>query len=226
MTVTGPDDAPRLVGDVRAALRAAADPSRAAGQQAYMKSTLPFLGVRVPDARRVTQAVLPRGAGDALLLVVARTLWDEADHREEWYAALAVLARVRPDPSTVPFIEHCVRTGRWWDVTDELAHRVADLHDAFPAPAAAVVRRWSVDPDLWLRRLAVLSQLGRRDRLDQQLLVEVIEPNRADPEFFLRKAIGWALRDHARVDPAWVRRYVDTHELSPLSRREALKHLG
>lgn len=224
--MNGPDDAPLLVGDVRAALRSAADPTRAAGQQAYMKSARPFLGVRVPDARRVTRAALPPGVDDALLLTVARTLWDEATHREEWYAALAVLGRVRPDPAIVPFVEHCVRTGQWWDVTDELAHRVADLHDTHPAATAALVRRWSVDEDFWLRRLAILSQLGRRDRVQETLLAAVIEPNRADREFFVRKAIGWALRDHARVAPEWVRRYVDTHELSPLSRREALKHLG
>ena len=79
--------------------------------------------------------------------------------------------------------------------------------------------------DLWLRRLAILSQLGRRDRVDLALLADVIEPNTADPEFFIRKAIGWALREVARVDPAWVRTFVEEHELSPLSRREALKHL-
>ena len=88
-----------------------------------------------------------------------------------------------------------------------------------------MVRRWSTDDFLWVRRLAIISQLGRRDRVDLDLLAEVIEPNLADPEFFVRKAVGWALREAARVDPDWVRSYVAGHELSPLSRREALKHL-
>jgi 3-methyladenine DNA glycosylase AlkD len=79
---------------------------------------------------------------------------------------------------------------------------------------------------MWVRRLAILSQLGRRDRVDRALLADVIEPNRADGEFFIRKAIGWALREYARVDPDWVREYVAGHELSALTRREALKHLG
>ena len=89
----------------------------------------------------------------------------------------------------------------------------------------SVLREWSTDDVMWLRRVAILGQLGLRDRVDLDLLADVIEPNRGDPEFFVRKAIGWALREVARWNPAWVRAYVDGTELSPLSRREALKHL-
>ncbi|WP_460773806.1 DNA alkylation repair protein [Microbacterium sp. GXF7504] len=210
---------------IRRRLRDAGDPARAVGQQAYMKSALPFHGVRVPDARRIAQTAA-RGHDDTTLVEASRMLWAEATHREEWYAAMALLGRVTPHPSLVSDIEHMVRTGRWWDVTDELAHRLADLHDAFPAETAEVVLRWCVDGDLWIRRIAVLSQLGRRDRVDAGLLAAVIEPNRGDGEFFIRKAIGWALREYARVVPDWVRTYVDTHGLSALTRREALKHLG
>jgi 3-methyladenine DNA glycosylase AlkD len=122
--------------------------------------------------------------------------------------------------------EHLTTTGAWWDHVDDLAHRVAELHDAHPTEAAAIVRRWSTADDLWLRRLAIISQLGRRDRVDPVLLAEVIEPNIADREFFIRKAIGWALREYARVEPEWVRTFVADHDdLSGLSKREALKHL-
>ena len=89
-----------------------------------------------------------------------------------------------------------------------------------------VLLAWSTDPSPWLRRLAIIGQLGRRDRVDRELLAAVIEPNVADPDFFVRKAIGWALREVARHDPDWVRAFVEAHELSPLSRREALKHLS
>ena len=101
----------------------------------------------------------------------------------------------------------------------------ADLHDAQPGPTAALVLDWSRDENLWIRRTAILSQLGRRDRVDPEVLTGTIEPNLADREFFIRKAIGWALREYARVAPDWVRAYVADHDLSPLSRREALKHL-
>ena len=111
---------------------------------------------------------------------------------------------------------------------DETAHRIADLHDVHPDETGVVVRRWCTEDDVWLRRLAIISQRGRRDRVDAQLLGAVIEPNLTDPEAFIRKAIGWALREYARVRPEWVRSFIAAHEdaLSPLSRREALKHLG
>ncbi|MFD4957546.1 DNA alkylation repair protein [Microbacterium sp. NPDC058389] len=216
-----------LAEDIRSALREAADPDRAPGQQAYMKSDMPFLGVRVPDARRVAKS-RAKGRDAAALRATALELWDAADHREERYAAMALLslAPVRADPAVVPLVEHMVRTGQWWDYTDELAHRLAELHDARPIETAALVHTWARDPDLWIRRIAILSQLGRGIRLDPAVLADTIAPSTADPEFFLRKAIGWALREYARVAPEWVRAYVDEHEVSPLTRREALKHVG
>ncbi|HEX5857712.1 MAG TPA: DNA alkylation repair protein [Microbacterium sp.] len=216
-----------LVRGIRVSLQDAADPRRAAGQQAYMKSAMPFLGVGVPQTRRIARAAAKGVRGAAVLRGAARRLWDEAAHREERYAAMSLLA-VRPasdDLSVAPLIEHMVRTGQWWDYTDELSHRLADLHDRHPEAAAALVRTWSVDDDMWMRRIAIISQLGRRDRVDPELLAAVIEPNVEDRAFFVRKAIGWALREYARVAPEWVRAFADAHALAPLSRREALKHL-
>lgn len=212
---------------VRQRLREAADPTRAPGQQVYMKSNMPFLGVRVPQVRRIA-----RMAANGLncpddVRAAARTLWDEATHREERYAGIGLLGllQVRGDLANAPLVEHMVRTGRWWDFTDDLAHVVAAMLDANPVEAAVIVGRWSADDDLWLRRLAILAQLQRGVRTDVGLLVDVIQRNLSDKEFFIRKAIGWALRDYARTAPNWVRAYVESHELSPLSRREAVKHL-
>ncbi|GAA3667591.1 DNA alkylation repair protein [Nocardioides ginsengisoli] len=194
-----------------------------------MKSAMPFLGVRVPEVRRLVRALVKeRGEREpAVLVAAARELWDDATHREERYAAAALLGLrpLRGDLSLVPLHEHVARTGAWWDHVDEAAHRIADLHDVHPIETAAIVRRWSRDESLWVRRLAILGQLGRRDRIDLDLLAAVLEPNLGDGEFFIRKAVGWSLREAARVDPDWVRAYADDHALSPLSRREALKHL-
>jgi 3-methyladenine DNA glycosylase AlkD len=90
-----------------------------------------------------------------------------------------------------------------------------------------ILRAWSKDPDMWIRRSAITAQLAAKAATDPELLASVIEANLSDPEFFIRKAIGWALREYAKTDPAWVREFVDRHgtELSPLSRREALKNL-
>lgn len=220
-----------LVDRIRADLARESDPDRAPGMQAYMKSALPFLGIRVPRVRAITRAAARAEAGAEVdeLVDAARELFDGAGHREEWYAALALMAlpAARGRPELIPTHEHFATSGAWWDVVDETAHRIADLHDAHPRDTARVVRDWSTHDDLWLRRLAIISQLGRKDRVDAALLAEVIDANVSDREFFVRKAIGWALREYARARPEWVRAFVAAHgeRLSPLSRREALKHL-
>jgi len=217
-----------LVDGIRADLRAAADPERAPAMAAYMKSTMPYLGVGRPHVRRIARTAA-RGRPDDLATRVAdvRDLWERATFREERYAAqdLLALTPARARLELLDLHEHIARSGAWWDHVDEQAHRVAETLDAHPEVAARI-RRWSTDESLWVRRLAIIGQLGRRERVDRDLLTDVIEPNVADPEFFVRKAIGWALREVARHDPVWVRAFADAHPLSPLSRREALKRLG
>lgn len=219
-----------LADRIRLALRDVADPAMAPGQQAYMKSSMPFLGVKVPEARRLTRA-LARGNTDAGdLHASALDLWREATHREERYAAteLMGLRPLRGRLDQMPVHEEMIRTGAWWDHVDEVSHRLAETLAAHPAEMGPVLLMWSRDEDLWIRRASIISQLGRRDETDVDLLVGVIAPNLGDAEFFIRKAIGWALREYAKSDPGWVRAFVAAHgsELSGLSRREALKHLG
>jgi 3-methyladenine DNA glycosylase AlkD len=220
-----------LVSDIRDALREAADPERAPGMQAYMKSSMPYRGVSLPAVRAIAKTAArsyPPLTLDELETAV-RILWDEADFREERYAASELLGEkiAAGRLELVPLYEHLATTGAWWDHVDALSQRITGLHDAHPVETAAIVRHWSTADDMWLRRLAIISQLGRQDRLDTGLLADVIRPNVTDREFFIRKAIGWALRQHARVDPAWVRAFVaDHHDLSNLSKREALKHIG
>jgi 3-methyladenine DNA glycosylase AlkD len=222
-----------LADAVRAALAAAGDPERARGAQAYMKSAMPFHGVAVPEVRRIARAALAAGPSldrqawhDTVL-----ELWDGATHREERYAALALIrsprAAAHQDLASLELYRHLVVTGAWWDLVDDLAHAVGAVLRSVGPPAAAVVRAWSRDDDLWLRRVAVLCQLGAGAATDRALLADCIEANLADSAFFIRKAIGWALRDLARADPAWVTAFVEAagDRLSPLSRREATKHL-
>jgi 3-methyladenine DNA glycosylase AlkD len=221
-----------LADQVREALRDGADPERASAMAAYMKSAetgnLPFLGVRRPDVRRIVRAAAKDHVDVATLPTVVRELWDDAEFREERYAAqdLVALRWSRGRLDLLDLYRHMAVTGAWWDHVDEVAHRIGDLAVTHPDEIGPVLRAWSRDPSPWLRRLAILGQLRRRDRVDLALLAEVIEPNLADPDFFVRKAIGWALRDVARYHPDWVRRYVLDHPLSALSRREALKHLS
>ncbi|MFJ6534192.1 DNA alkylation repair protein [Microbacterium sp. NPDC091662] len=216
-----------LVQSIRSALRQEADPTLAPAQQAYMKSALPFLGARVPRVRAVTRGLAREVKQAAVLRGTALVLWREAAFREERYAASALMA-LRPVRARLDMLdvhEEMIRTGAWWDHVDEVSHRLTETLDAHPAEMTPVLRTWSRDDDFWVRRASIISQLGRRDATDRELLATVIEPNLADAEFFIRKAIGWALRELGKTDPAWVRTFVESHELSPLSRREALKLL-
>ena len=223
-----------LVETVRATLAGAGDPERAAAQQAYMKSALPFRGIAAPELRRLLRPLLAayqpsqRDAWEATV----RELWDGATHREERYAAIAVArhrkAREWQDPAALDLYRHLVVTGAWWDLVDEIAaHLVGGVLAGHRDAVTPVMRAWSRDDDLWVRRTAVLSQVRHRDDTDRTLLHDVIAANVADTSFWLRKAIGWALRELARTDPDWVRAEVDRlgPALSGLSRREALRHL-
>jgi 3-methyladenine DNA glycosylase AlkD len=221
-----------LADEIRADLRASADPSRAPGMQAYMKSPMPYLGVRVPRVRAIVRAAARSRPpeSNAELVDTVRALWFDAQYREERYGATALLdvpaARRLQTPDLVDFHAELIVSGAWWDHVDELSHRVGELLLAFPADITPVARGWQRASDPWLRRASIICQLGARQRTDRDLLVDAILANAADDGFFLRKAIGWALRDYARTDPDWVRAFVAEHdELSPLSRREALKHL-
>lgn len=192
-----------------------------------MKSALPFLGVRVPGVRAVARGLAREVTDTAVLRGTALVLWREAAFREERYAASALMA-LRPVRARLDMLdvhEEMIRTGAWWDHVDEVSHRLTETLDAHPAEMTPVLRTWSRDDDFWVRRASIISQLGRRGATDRELLATVIEPNLADTEFFIRKAIGWALRELSKTDPAWVRAFVESHELSPLSRREALKLL-
>jgi 3-methyladenine DNA glycosylase AlkD len=124
--------------------------------------------------------------------------------------------------------EEMIVTGAWWDFVDVIAsHQLGDILRAEPRRMKPLMRRWATDRDMWKRRAAILCQLGFRRETDLDLLYACIEPSLESKEFFLRKAIGWALRQYAWTDPREVRRYVTANRerLSPLSVREAMKNI-
>lgn len=224
----------QLVTAVRHGLAAAGDPERAAGQQRYMKSGMPYRGVRMPDIHRLCRAVfadhiLPdRAAWES----AARTLWDRAEFREERYAAIALTGHRAyasyQDPASLPLYEHLIVSGAWWDYVDDVAiRRVGPILASDPSVVSPLLRAWSTDHDLWRRRTSIIAQIAAKAATDLDLLADCLAPNLGDREFFVRKAIGWALREYAKSDPDWVRRYLADRgdEMSGLSRREAAKHL-
>jgi 3-methyladenine DNA glycosylase AlkD len=220
---------------IRASLRRAADPGRAPAMQAYMKSAMPYLGVAAPERRALVRRAFAAHplASAASWQKAVRELWRKAAYREERYAAVELLFdrryRAFLDLDALALLEELIVTGAWWDYVDPLAaHGLGHLLREEPRKMKRTLRAWSRDPDLWKRRSAILAQLGMKREIDLDLLYDCIEPNLVDPEFFIRKAIGWALRQHAWTDPAEVKRKVRAlgPRLSPLSRREALKNVA
>ena len=214
-------------------MSAAADPERALGQQAYMKSTMPFYGLLQPEVRAIANRVFDGAEMDcARWRLNILQLWRGARRREERYAALHLLRskkhRACVTFDSMPLLEELVVTGAWWDFVDETAGVIGDVLRADPKRMKPLMRRWSTDPNMWKRRVSIICQLAFKKDTDLDLLYANIEPNLDDREFFIRKAIGWALRQHAWTDPKEIARYVRAHEsrLSVLSRREALKNIG
>jgi 3-methyladenine DNA glycosylase AlkD len=226
-----------FVTGVRDALAAAADSSKAPQMQAYMKSAMPYFGIPSAALKSILRTALATPLESRKDWEAAvRLLWDEATHREEWYAALALAGhrhyQSHQDPSVLPLYRHLVVTGSWWDVVDDLAsHKVGPILLRHHESTEPVIREWAVCDKLWLRRTAIICQLGAKHDTDVDLLEFALTSNLEDSSygkvFWIRKAVGWALRQHAKTDPDWVREYVAAYEsdLSGLSKREALKHL-
>ncbi|HEX7824414.1 MAG TPA: DNA alkylation repair protein [Mycobacterium sp.] len=226
--------AAELIDDVRRELAAAADPARAPAMQQYMKSDMPYYGVRLPDVRRICRPIFaahPLESDGAFGDAVDR-LFACATHREERYAAIELakhrLYRTYQTPDRLPLYRRLIVAGAWWDTVDDIAgNLIGPILVAHPGEVRPIVLGWATDENPWVRRTAIIAQLGAKQRTDLGLLTAAIDANAPDKDFFIRKAIGWALRQYARTDPAWVREFVDAREdrLSGLSKREARKHL-
>ncbi len=218
---------------IRGALEREADATRARAMQAYMKSTMPYHGVPMPVVRALCKeafaplAFTSRSAWEREV----RALWKGALFREERYAAMTLTgvraASAYQTPEAMPLYEMMIVTGAWWDLVDELAtNRVGPILRSHPKEMKPLMRAWSKDDNMWKRRTSIICQARSRAQTDVPLLYACIEPSMDSKEFFLRKAIGWALREYAHVDAAEIARYVKKNEtrLSGLSKREALKH--
>jgi 3-methyladenine DNA glycosylase AlkD len=223
-----------LIAAIRRELRASADAAKAPAMQAYMKSAMPYYGVNSPEQHAIWKRVFRDRviAGEAAWRSTVLELWRSARFREERYAAIALTGDRAYRPyqtlAALPMYEELIVTGAWWDYVDAIAgKRIGALLQRFPREMTSTLGAWSRSPDLWKRRSAILAQLGFKDATDLRLLYACIEPNLDDREFFIRKAIGWALRQYAWTDPKEVRRYVRANRdrLSGLSRREALKNI-
>jgi 3-methyladenine DNA glycosylase AlkD len=209
---------------------AARDPARAVAMRAYMRDQFPFLGIGGPDQKTLAREVLaglPR-PGEPDLRAIAKACW-ALPEREYQYFACALLRRhaSRCSPGFLDVALTLVSTKSWWDTVDALAaHVVGRLVEGYPA-LAMDMDDWIHYEDMWVARTAILHQLRYGPRTDADRLFRYCLAQADHRDFFIRKAIGWALREYGKTAPDTVREFVASHrsELSPLSVREALKHL-
>jgi 3-methyladenine DNA glycosylase AlkD len=224
-----PEGAAQAVGD---ALRAAGTPERAAQEKRYLKSELEFFGVAVPELRRIVKAAVRAypGLDEAGLVAWAVALWRPPVHERRTAAVeILTLAAPRLGAGELATVERLLRESRTWALVDGLAVSVAGeiaLHDSRSWP---VIDGWAADADFWVRRSALLALLRgiRTGRPDLTRFTRYAEPLLAEREFFIRKAIGWVLREISRRDPDWVARWTQDHlsQMSGVTFREAVRRL-
>jgi 3-methyladenine DNA glycosylase AlkD len=204
-------------------------PTQAAPMRTYMKDQFPFFGIKSPvRASLVRTFISERGLpsiGD--LEDVTMRLWDVPE-RECQYAALDLIERSlkRLPPESIVWIERLIVTKSWWDTVDQIAsHLVGGLFRRYPEFRDPWIDRWRVAEDIWLRRTTLIFQLGYKRETNADLLFALVRENLGSREFFIQKAIGWALREYSKTDRSAVEAFVAATPITPLSRREALKWL-
>ena len=203
--------------------------SNARGQKRYMKNHFEFLGLKSPVRRELQKpffhaSVLP---DKEYLPVLIEALWN-LNEREYQYFGQELFARylklIREEDISI--LAYMITHKSWWDTVDFIAARlVGPYFNHFPDKIPEVIPAWVNSGNIWLQRSALLFQLHYKEKTDTSLLENIIAKLTPVDEFFINKAVGWILRQYARTNPQWVREYVRMHDLHPLSRREATKHL-
>ncbi|HDJ33541.1 MAG TPA: DNA alkylation repair protein [Bacteroidetes bacterium] len=203
-----------------------ADPAKAVMMKKYMKNRFPFFGIQAPLLRELMRPIFRNvRPGRRELIGVVDELWSR-DHREYQYAAMELADRFQHllTDGDVSFLERLITTRSWWDTVDFLASRLTGKYlQRFPDLVQVVNKKWMESGNLWLQRTCLLFQLKYKEKTNTGLLFANITACAASGEFFLQKAIGWALREYSKTEPETVRKFVATQKLSPLSEREAMK---
>ena len=208
-------------------LKAVANPDDAVAMKAYMKNKFEFLGVKTPVRRKLAKAFFKQQTDSVIDWVFINESWDNP-YRELQYAALDYLESRKKllASSDLPRLKKLAQTKSWWDTIDFLDRLAGSIIARFPE-TKEIILSWSCDKDFWLRRLAIDHQLLRKEETDTELLEKILVNNLGQTEFFINKAIGWALRDYSKTNPGWVRDFIERHqlEMAALSIREGSKYL-
>jgi 3-methyladenine DNA glycosylase AlkD len=206
-----------------------ADPLQAAPMKKYMRDQFEYLGIKSPQFKVLMKELLTTNGLPPIgeLDIILRELWS-LPQREFQYAGTSLLVRSEKElPARfIKTIEYMIVAKSWWDTVDTISGQTLGVHfRRFPNVREKYLAKWRASNNFWLRRATLLFQLNYKKETDFDLLCEIICENLDSKEFFINKAIGWSLRQYARVDPKTVTKFVKSTALHPLSRREAMKHL-
>ena len=215
------------VEDIFQELKEVANPEDAIYMKAYMKDQFEFLGVKTPVRRKLSKVFFKKNSSLAIDWKFIHQAWDNP-YREMQYVVLDYLQLKQKalTPSDLPKIKKLAQTKPWWDTIDFLCRSVGYICLHYPETKKFVLE-WSRDEDFWLRRLAIEHQLLQKEETDVQLLEQILINNLDQTEFFINKAIGWALRDYSKTNPDWVREFIEKYKdrLSKLSIKEGSRYL-
>ena len=216
-----------FVQNLRKALELRATPKNAAQQKAYMRNQYEFFGLKAPEQAELRREFLKTHglAPTDELRTIIRELWQQPE-REFQYFGMMILEKYikKVDADFISLLEFMISTKSWWDTVDMIAARLVGVHfKIFPGQIPVYTEKWMASGNFWLQRTALLFQLKYKKDTDTGLLFNLVERLADEDEFFIRKAIGWALREYSKTDPEAVISFVESHELKPLSRKEALR---
>ena len=215
------------VEDIFQGLKEVANPEDAIHMEAYMKDQFEFLGVKTPVRRKLSKVFFKKNSSPAIDWKFIHQAW-ENPYREMQYVVLDYLQLKQKalKPSDLLKIKKLAQTKPWWDTIDFLCRSVGFICLHYPETKKFVLE-WSRDEDFWLRRLAIEHQLLQKEETDVQLLEQILINNLNQTEFFINKAIGWALRDYSKTNPDWVLEFIEKYKyrLSKLSIKEGSKYL-
>jgi len=206
-------------------LEAAADPEKAKSMSAYLKDQFAFLGIQKPEREALTKDFLKQKKKEPVDWDFIENCYARPE-REFHYLAVGYILQMKDkfEPEDLESIESLITRNSWWDTVDMFNIPIGFMFLKYPQ-IAETLKGWMTSGNMWLRRSSIIFQLHLKEKTDTALLAEAIEKNLGSKEFFINKAIGWALREYSKTGPEWVRAFLNTHELAPLSVKEASKYI-
>ncbi|QCQ03837.1 DNA alkylation repair protein [Ligilactobacillus animalis] len=206
------------------------DAEQAKSMSAYMRDQFEFLGIKTPKRRQLCREVFKKATKTGKIDWKFVEICWQKPQREYQYIACDYLVKMKKFTTLedLPKLKKLVITKSWWETVDTLVKVFTDLYLRYPNEMTQIMLTWSEDSNLWVKRIALEFQLLLKKQTDTELLAKIIRNNLGRDEFFINKAIGWALRDYSKTDPKWVAEFIATYhnELSTLSIREGSKYLA